>query len=181
MPRSLVAASELGWFGVGGGGVGVDCWAADGQAASAVASVPASKKPHRCGKRMGMRSSLFLGFRRPQCLTVVPCVQLELHQHRMPVQCGRACCSASATDGNACDAPCRGKNVTSGGTRKARRCEPPPVPRPVRGRVRDGKRDQSPWRLRSAQRPGTGSRRNPARAAGSSHTAPSSTACRGTR
>jgi hypothetical protein len=25
MPRSLPAASEVGWLGVGGGGVGVDC------------------------------------------------------------------------------------------------------------------------------------------------------------
>src|SRR5262249_4484658 len=42
MPRSLVAASEVGWLGVGGGGVGVDCWAAAGKAASALASVTAS-------------------------------------------------------------------------------------------------------------------------------------------
>jgi hypothetical protein len=33
MPRSLLAASEVGWLGVGGGGVGVACWAAAGQAA----------------------------------------------------------------------------------------------------------------------------------------------------
>jgi hypothetical protein len=47
-------------LGVGGGGVGVDCWAAAGQAASAVASVAASKSA-RCGeKRMGMRSSLIV-------------------------------------------------------------------------------------------------------------------------
>src|SRR6266446_7650619 len=62
MPRSLVAASEVGWLGVGGGGVGVgvDCWAAAGQAASAAASVAASKSA-RCGeKRMGMRSSLIV-------------------------------------------------------------------------------------------------------------------------
>src|ERR1700730_6170213 len=60
MPRSLVAASEVGWLGVGGGGVGVDCWAAAGQAASAVASIAASKSA-RCGdKRMGMRSSLIV-------------------------------------------------------------------------------------------------------------------------
>src|SRR3984893_6083820 len=59
MPRSLVAASEVGWLGVGGGGVGVDCWAAAG-GASAVASVAASKSA-RCGeKRMGMRSSLIV-------------------------------------------------------------------------------------------------------------------------
>src|SRR5215831_18421650 len=58
MPRSLVAASEVGWLGVGGGGV--DCWAAAGQAASALASVAASNNP-RCGeKRMGMRSSLIV-------------------------------------------------------------------------------------------------------------------------
>src|SRR5262252_5284841 len=48
MPRSLVAASEVGWLGVGGGGVGVDCWAAAGQAASTVASVTASTSA-RCG------------------------------------------------------------------------------------------------------------------------------------
>src|SRR5215468_4757204 len=60
MPRSLVAASEVGWLGVGGGGVGVDCWAAAGKAASALASVAASKSA-RCGeKRMGMRSSLIV-------------------------------------------------------------------------------------------------------------------------
>src|SRR5262249_6153703 len=53
MPRSLVAASEVGWLGVGGG-------AAAGQAASALASVAASNNP-RCGeKRMGMRSSLIV-------------------------------------------------------------------------------------------------------------------------
>src|SRR5262249_52357556 len=60
MPRSLLAASEVGWLGVGGGGVGVDCWAAAGQAASAVESVAASKSA-RCGeKRMDMRSSLIV-------------------------------------------------------------------------------------------------------------------------
>src|SRR5215472_3326014 len=60
IPRSLVAASEVGWLGVGGGGVGVDCWAAAGKAASALASVAASKSA-RCGeKRMGMRSSLIV-------------------------------------------------------------------------------------------------------------------------
>src|ERR1700720_4658026 len=57
---SLVAACEVGWLGVAGGGVDVDCWAAVGQAASALASVAASKSA-RCGeKRMGMRSSLIV-------------------------------------------------------------------------------------------------------------------------
>jgi len=50
MPRSLVAASEVGWLGVGGGGVGVDCCAAAGQAASALASVAATNNP-RCGEK----------------------------------------------------------------------------------------------------------------------------------
>src|SRR5262247_782716 len=55
MPRSLLAASDVGWFGVGGGAVGVACWAAAGQAASALASVAAT----RVGcERMGMWSSL---------------------------------------------------------------------------------------------------------------------------
>src|SRR5215472_12545276 len=47
MPRSLVAASEVGWLGVGGGGVGVACWAAAGQAASALASVAESNNVRR--------------------------------------------------------------------------------------------------------------------------------------
>src|SRR5258708_28058753 len=37
MPRSLPAASELGWLGVGGRGVGVGCWAAAGKTASIAA------------------------------------------------------------------------------------------------------------------------------------------------
>src|SRR5215467_9198504 len=78
MPRSLVAASEVGWLGVGGGGVGVDCWAAAGQAASALASVAASKNA-RCGeKRMGMRSSLIVHFGWPQCPTGRTQAQSEL-------------------------------------------------------------------------------------------------------
>src|SRR5215468_3062758 len=60
MPRSLVAASEVGWLGVGGGGVGVDCWAAAGKAESALASVAASNNVRRGEKRMGMRSSLIV-------------------------------------------------------------------------------------------------------------------------
>src|SRR5260370_16685258 len=62
MPRSLVAASEVGWLGVGGGGVGVgvDCWAAAGQAASAVASVAASNSPPSGQQRIGIPSSLTL-------------------------------------------------------------------------------------------------------------------------
>src|SRR5215472_8107838 len=77
MPRSLVAASEVGWLGVGGGGVGVDCWAAAGQAASAVASVAASKSA-RCGeKRMGMRSSLIVRLLAESVRQVVPQAQLE--------------------------------------------------------------------------------------------------------
>src|SRR6266446_7812000 len=57
MPRSLVAASEVGWLGVGGGGVGVDCCAAADEAPSAPASVAASQKPFECDKRTVMRSS----------------------------------------------------------------------------------------------------------------------------
>src|SRR3977135_2493612 len=45
MPRSLPAAWEVGWLGVGGGGVGVDCGAAAGQAANAIASIAGSNKP----------------------------------------------------------------------------------------------------------------------------------------
>src|SRR5215471_14667839 len=61
MPRSLVAASEVGWLGVGGGGVGVDCCAAAGPAASTSA---------RCGeKRMGMRSSLIVRLLGRECPT----------------------------------------------------------------------------------------------------------------
>src|SRR5215470_11588603 len=57
MPRSLVAASEVGWLGVGGGGVGVDCWAITGQTASALANVAASRS--RGERRVSMQSSLF--------------------------------------------------------------------------------------------------------------------------
>jgi hypothetical protein len=45
-------------LGVGGGGVGVDCWAAAGQAAKTIASAAGSNKPVWGDKRMGMRSSL---------------------------------------------------------------------------------------------------------------------------
>src|SRR6516225_3043233 len=77
MPRSLVAASEVGWLGVGGGGVGVDCCAAAGQAASALASVAASKSA-RCGeKRMGMRSSLIVRLLGRSVRQVVPQAQSE--------------------------------------------------------------------------------------------------------
>src|SRR6516165_7493479 len=77
MPRSLVAASEVGWLGVGGGGVGVDCWAAVGPAASALASVAASKSP-RCGeKRMGMRSSLIVHLLGRSVRQVAPQAQSE--------------------------------------------------------------------------------------------------------
>src|SRR5712691_9671857 len=62
MPRSFVAASEVGWLGVGGAGVGVACWAAAGQAASALESVAASNRPVRGNKRMVMRSSLIVDF-----------------------------------------------------------------------------------------------------------------------
>src|SRR5262245_4734904 len=76
MPRSLVAASEVGWLGVGGGGVGVDCWAAAGKAASALASVTASKV-RRGEKRMGMRSSLIVRLLGRSVRQVAPQAQLE--------------------------------------------------------------------------------------------------------
>src|SRR6266446_10100738 len=77
MPRSLVAASEVGWLGVGGGGVGVDCWAAAGKAASALASVAASNSA-RCGeKRMSMRSSLIVRLLGRSVRQVVPQAQSE--------------------------------------------------------------------------------------------------------
>src|SRR5215831_7600467 len=69
MPRSLVAASEVGWLGVGGGGVGVDCWAAAGKPASALASVTASKSVRRGEKRMGMPILPDRAFTWPQCPT----------------------------------------------------------------------------------------------------------------
>src|SRR5262249_38774482 len=69
MPRSLVAASEVGWLGGGGGGVGVDCCAAAGPAASALASVAASTSA-RCGEMwMGMRSSLIVHLLGRECPT----------------------------------------------------------------------------------------------------------------
>jgi hypothetical protein len=37
----LLADSEVGWLGVGGGGVGADCWAVAEQTPSALASVTA--------------------------------------------------------------------------------------------------------------------------------------------
>src|SRR6516162_10825000 len=62
---------------VGGGGVGVDCWAAAGKAANALASVAASKSA-RCGeKRMGMRSSLIVRLLAESVRQVVPQAQLE--------------------------------------------------------------------------------------------------------
>src|SRR5262249_36184292 len=77
IPRSLVAASEVGWLGVGGGGVGVDCCAAAGQAASALASVAATNNA-RCGeKRMGMRSSLIVRLLGRSFRQVAPRAQSE--------------------------------------------------------------------------------------------------------
>src|ERR1700704_6549314 len=61
-PRSLPAASELGWLGVGGGGGGVDCWAVAGP----TTSTPASKAPAADASLMViLRSSLacFSGIR----------------------------------------------------------------------------------------------------------------------
>src|SRR5262245_65789402 len=77
MPRSLVAASEVGWLGVGGGGVDVDCWAAAGKAASALASVVASKSVRRGEKRMGMRSSLIVHLLGGSVRQVAPQAQSE--------------------------------------------------------------------------------------------------------
>src|SRR5262249_5638129 len=78
MPRSLVAASEVGWLGVGGGGVGVDCCAAAGPAASALASVAASNNP-RCGEMwMGMRSSLIVRLLGRSVRQVAPQAQSEI-------------------------------------------------------------------------------------------------------
>src|SRR5882757_3397468 len=51
MPRSLPAASELGWFGVAGGGVGVACWAA-----AETASVAASNRPE--GPEIGVKRTV---------------------------------------------------------------------------------------------------------------------------
>src|SRR5438105_3008566 len=58
MPRSLPAASEVGWFGVGGGGVGVACCAAAVLMASVPATAAAITKPFWCDRRMGMELSL---------------------------------------------------------------------------------------------------------------------------
>jgi hypothetical protein len=77
MPRSLVAASEVGWFGVGGGGVGVDCCAAAGQAASAVASIAASKRLRWGERRLGIRSSLVMYFLARNVRHVAPQAQSE--------------------------------------------------------------------------------------------------------
>src|SRR5215813_9131138 len=77
MPRSLVAASEVGWLGVGGGGVGVDCWAAAEKAANVPASVAASNNVRRGEKRMGMRSSLIVRLLGRSVRQVAPQVQSE--------------------------------------------------------------------------------------------------------
>ena len=57
-PRNLLAASDVGWFGVAGGGVGADCWAAAGAMASADVSIAASRKIVRCERGLSMWSSL---------------------------------------------------------------------------------------------------------------------------
>src|SRR5437660_9013587 len=44
MPRSLPAASDIGWLGVGGGGVGVDCWASAAPAVSTAAIASDNRK-----------------------------------------------------------------------------------------------------------------------------------------
>src|SRR5262249_2550536 len=77
MPRSLVAASEVGWLGVGGGGVGVDCWAVAGKAGSALTSGAGSNQVRRGEKRMGMRSSLIVRLLGRSVRQVAPQAQSE--------------------------------------------------------------------------------------------------------
>src|SRR5262245_22993481 len=129
MPRSLVAASEVGWLGVGGGGVGVDCWAAAEKAANVLASVAASNNVRRGEKRMGMRSSLIV---RLLGRLLGRSVRQVAPQAQSESQIG---------------VDARGR-LTCGGRRRERRSSPPRVRRPGRGRERGDTPDRLRWRRR---------------------------------